>query len=73
MYRIGTSHVSVPALQAHPDNEQCNNKRNSCTDDKFIMIPTVDVCFKNLMHNAKVRKGFLAALLKVDPETITKF
>ena len=36
-------------------------KRNRCTDDKFIMIPTVDVCFKNLMHNAKVRKGFLAA------------
>lgn len=47
-------------------------KRNRCTDDKFIMIPTVDVCFKNLMHNAKVRKGFLAALLKVDPETITE-
>ena len=32
-------------------------------NDKFIMLPTVDVCFKGLMYNPKVRKGFIAALL----------
>ncbi|HJB94998.1 MAG TPA: Rpn family recombination-promoting nuclease/putative transposase [Candidatus Mediterraneibacter intestinigallinarum] len=39
-------------------------------DDNFIMLPTVDFCFKGLMNNPKVRKGFIAALLKKDPETI---
>ena len=34
------------------------------------MLPTVDFCFKGLMNNPKVRKGFIAALLKKDPETI---
>lgn len=39
------------------------------TDD-FIMFPTVDVCFKGLMHNPKVRKGFIAALLGRSPNEI---
>lgn len=39
-------------------------------DNKFIMLPTVDYCFKELMQNPKVRKGFIAALLKVSPESI---
>lgn len=39
-------------------------------DDNFIMMPTVDYCFKQLMTNPKVRKGFIAALLKQDPESI---
>ena len=43
---------------------------NSHTDNKFIMLPTVDICFKSLMINPKVRKGFIAALLNVDPGTI---
>ena len=38
--------------------------------EKFIMLPTVDVCFKALMNNPKVRKGFIAALLKREPETV---
>ncbi len=32
-------------------------------NDDFIMLPTVDVCFRGLMYNPKVRKGFIAALL----------
>lgn len=40
------------------------------TDDNFIMLPTVDFCFKELMQNPKVRKGFIAALLKIRPEEI---
>ena len=37
---------------------------------KFIMLPTVDCCFKELMENPKVRKGFVAALLKLDPKLV---
>jgi len=40
--------------------------------DDFIMLPTVDFCFKELMQNPKVRKGFIAALLKMNPEEIHK-
>lgn len=39
-------------------------------NDDFIMLPTVDFCFKELMQNPKVRKGFIAALLNVSPEEI---
>ena len=39
-------------------------------NDKFIMLPTVDVCFKGLMYNPKVRKGFIAALLGADPAAV---
>ena len=28
-------------------------------DDEFIMLPTVDFCFKELMRNEKVRKGIM--------------
>ena len=38
------------------------------TDDEFIMLPTVDFCFKELMQNEKVRKGIIVALLGVRPE-----
>ena len=38
--------------------------------DDFIMLPTVDFCFKELMQNPKVRQGFIAALLNVNPNEI---
>ncbi len=38
--------------------------------DNFIMLPTVDFCFKELMKNDKVRKGFVAAILGKAPEEI---
>lgn len=38
--------------------------------EEFIMLPTVDFCFKELMQNAKVRQGMIAALLGVNPEEI---
>lgn len=44
-------------------------ERNS---DNFIMLPTVDFCFKELMQNPKVRKGFIAAILGKAPETIRR-
>lgn len=39
-------------------------------NENFIMLPTVDFCFKELMQNDKVRKGFIAALLGKDPGEI---
>ena len=36
----------------------------------FIMLPKVDFCFKELMQNARVRQGMIAALLGVEPEEI---
>ena len=38
--------------------------------DDFIMKPKVDFAFKELMTNEKVRKGFLAAFLKLNPNDI---
>ena len=36
------------------------------------MIPTVDICFKELMKNENVRRGFIAALMGVPPEKIRR-
>ena len=46
--------------------------RKDTNSDNFIMLPTVDFCFKELMQNPKVRKGFIAAILGKAPETIRK-
>ena len=43
------------------------DKRNS---ENFIMLPTVDFCFKELMRNPKVRQGFIAAIMGHDPKAI---
>ena len=34
----------------------------------FLMSPKVDFCFKELMRNSEVRKGFLSAVLEIPPE-----
>ena len=38
--------------------------------NEFIMKPKVDFCFRELMADAKVRQGFIGALLGVDPEEV---
>ena len=38
--------------------------------DDFVMLPTNDFCFKELMQNPKVRKGFIAGILRKDPKEI---
>ena len=35
------------------------------TQEDFIMLPTVDFCFKELMQNDNIRKNIIAALLNV--------
>lgn len=48
-------------------------KRKVNTPEKphnFIMLPTVDFCFKELMQNSKVRQGIISAILNVPPDRI---
>lgn len=46
---------------------------NHLTDENsFIMLPTVDFCFKELMHNETVRKGIIAAILHIHPDEVEK-
>ena len=40
--------------------------------DNFIMLPTMDFCFKELMQNPKVRKGFIAAILGKAPKEVRR-
>ena len=47
-----------------------NKKRQTARSEDFIMKPSVDWCFKELMRNPKTRKGFIAVLLQVKPEEI---
>ena len=47
-----------------------NTAGNAATE--FIMCPSVDICFKNLMENARVRQGFIAAVLHIPPEEIIR-
>ena len=57
------------------DEEKRNNypkSENAENNDNFIMFPTVDFCFKELMKNPKVRKGFVAAILGKEPETVRR-
>ena len=39
-------------------------------NDDFLMSPTVDYCFKELLAYPEVRKGFVAAILGRNPEEI---
>lgn len=43
-------------------------KMNS--SNNFIMKPKVDFCFKELMSDTEVRRGFIAALLNLEPKEI---
>ena len=40
------------------------------TQEDFIMLPTVDFCFKELMQNDNIRKNIIAALLNVPSSEI---
>ena len=40
------------------------------TNDNFLMSPTVDYCFKELLAYPEIRRGFVAAILNKDPKEI---
>lgn len=37
-------------------------------EQKFIMLPSVDFCFQELMEDEEVRRGFIGAFLRIPPE-----
>lgn len=39
---------------------------------EFIMKPKIDFCFKELMEEELVRRGFLSALLGISPEEVAE-
>ena len=41
-------------------------------NDNFLMSPTVDYCFKELLAYPEIRKGFVAAILNKKPEEIAE-
>ena len=47
-----------------------NKEKQNAKQDDFIMLPIVDVCFDELMHNEKIRRGIISSLLHKDPEEI---
>ena len=47
---------------------QCKTLKEKQED--FIMLPTVDFCFKELMQNDNIRKNIIAALLNVPPSEV---
>ena len=49
---------------------QCKTLKEKQED--FIMLPTVDFCFKELMQNDNIRKNIIAALLNVPSSEIEK-
>ena len=51
-------------------NIKHNTISNSKNDDDFIMQPKVDYCFKELMKDTEVLKGFLSAILDISPSEI---
>ena len=50
--------VSTKSVSSH-----CKASKEE--QEYFIMLPTVDFCFKELMQNDNIRKNIIAALLNV--------
>ena len=57
--------VSTRKVSSH-----CKTSKEKQED--FIMLPTVDFCFKELMQNDNIRKNIIAALLNVPSSEIEK-
>ena len=55
--------VSTKRASSH-----CKTSKEKQED--FIMLPTVDFCFKELMQNDNIRKNIIAALLNVPPSEV---
>ena len=51
------------SVSTRKSTSQCQTVKEKQED--FIMLPTVDFCFKELMQNDNIRKNIIAALLNV--------
>ena len=63
--RILASFLQLCCRKREENSMGKTSKQKKTKADKFIMLPTVDFCFKELMQDKKVRKGLIAALLNV--------
>ena len=59
-----------PCMEEIKVRETGSQREEEKQNQEFIMLPTVDFCFKELMKNPRVRRGFIAALLKKEPEEV---
>ena len=59
-----------PCMEEIKVREIGSQREEEKQNQEFIMLPTVDFCFKELMKNPRVRRGFIAALLKKEPEEV---
>lgn len=63
--------MKKPQEQILQDNSvKIGNLTKEPKQELFLMSPTVDFCFKELMESERVRRGFIAAVLHVLPEDI---
>lgn len=71
MYQSTLRHVFSQKISCFlsPHCLYCPYQRIS---NEFIMKPKVDFCFKELMDDDEVRRGFIAAVLNLPPEKIEK-
>ena len=51
------------SISTKKEISQCKTAKEKQED--FIMLPTVDFCFKELMQNDNIRKNIIAALLNL--------
>lgn len=68
--RILVSFLQLCCRKREENSMGKTSKQKKTKADKFIMLPTVDFCFKELMQDKKVRKGLIAALLNVNPTEV---
>lgn len=47
-------------------------KETKKQEEKFLMLPSVDFCFQELMEDKEILKGFCGAILRVAPEEIVE-
>lgn len=47
-----------------------NKKIQEVQNDEAMLLPKVDFCFKELMRDDEIRQGFIAAILKENPEKL---
>lgn len=50
--------------------ERSNYMCKRTKEQKFIMLPSVDFCFQELMEDGEVRRGFIGAILQIPPKEI---
>lgn len=59
-------------LEPHNQTRRRKGTQKMQNNNEFIIKPKVDFCFKELMEDAEIRRGFISAILDVKPEEIAE-